>query len=372
MGEKKSRQVGRRTLLAGSVAAGVSFVVAESVAPRSASAASAAGSDVGSDVGSGGASSEAGRRSAPSGTALASPRPALVGISHGNRDYAAATRAAIASAGGLAGVIAAGDSVVIKPNICTEDAGAGSPQITDHRAVQAVIDLARQAGAGRIIVMEGSITGNPFSSAALSRNKYKTLTGVDEYVESGSITDESKLTGIMPQGSQNKEKYYLPTAYLAASKVITVAKLKTHFNAGATLSLKNSFGLAARAKHSGGMSMRFGLHGSRGSKLSGSIVDLNLIRMPDFAVVEGIVGGEGDGPLSCTPVDAQVMLAGQDLVAVDTVGIAFMGLNASDVPHIQLAGSVGLGTNDLSKIPVKGATLKDIAMRFKPAKIMNP
>jgi uncharacterized protein (DUF362 family) len=340
MGEKNTR-VDRRTLLAGGVAAGVSFVVAESLGTLPVSAAAPA-------------------------------RPPLVGISHGNRDYAAATRAAIASAGGLAGVIKAGDSVVIKPNICTEQAGAGSPQITDYRAVQAVIDLARQAGASRIILMEGSITGNPFSSAALALNKYNTLTGVDERIESGMITDESKLSGIMPSGSQNKEKYYLPKAYLDASKVITVAKLKTHFNAGATLSLKNSFGLAARAKHSAGMPMRFGLHGSRGTKLSGSIVDLNLIRMPDFAVLEGIVGGEGDGPVSCTAVDAKIMLAGQDLVALDTVGLTFMGLTVADVPHVKLASTLGLGLGDLAKIPVKGATLKDIAMRFKPAKIVNP
>lgn len=339
MGEKNTR-IDRRTLLVGGTAAGVSYVVGESLVALPAAAASS--------------------------------RPTLVGISHGDRNYATATRAAIASAGGLAGIVKSGDSVVIKPNICTEQAGAGSPQITDYRAVQAVIDLARQAGASRITVIEGSITGNPFSSTALASNKYNTLTGVDEYVESGTITDESRLTGIMPEGSQNKEKYYLPKAYLAANKVITVAKLKTHFNAGATLSLKNSFGLAARAKHNAGTSMRFGLHGNRGSKLAGSIVDLNLIRTPDFAVVEGIVGGEGDGPLSCTAVDSRVMLAGQDLVALDTVGITFMGLAAADVPHIKLASDVGLGVSDLSRIQIEGADLKKIAMRFKPAKIMNP
>ncbi|MBN1173683.1 MAG: DUF362 domain-containing protein [Micromonosporaceae bacterium] len=368
MGEKKTGEqnthVGRRTLLAGCAAAGVSLVVAEALAGRPAPAAAAPPSPPSPPV--------PGGQPNPSDAVLASARPTLVGISHGNRDYAAATRAALASAGGLAGVIEAGDSVVIKPNICTEQAGAGSPQITDYRAVQAVIDLARQAGAGRITVMEGSITGNPFSSAALAMNKYKTLTGVDEYIESGSITEDSKLAGIMPSGSVNKEKYYVPKAYLDADKVITVAKLKTHFNAGATLSLKNSIGLAARAKHSGGMPMRFGLHGSRGVKLSGSIVDLNLIRMPDFAVVEGIVGGEGDGPLSCTAVDSKAMFAGQDLVALDTVCITFMGLTVADVPHVTLASSIGLGASDLSRIEVKGATLQNIAMHFRRATIVNP
>jgi uncharacterized protein (DUF362 family) len=336
-------------------------VAAQSLSARPAAAADSAGSPP----------ADSGQPNSSSAAAAAS-RPALVGISHGSRNYASATRAAITSAGGLSGIIKAGDSVVIKPNICSEQAGAGSPQITDYRAVQAVIDVVRQAGAGRIILMEGSITGNPFSKAAFAVNKYNTLTGVDEYVESGSIADDSRLTGIMPKGSQNKEKYYLPRAYLDANKVVTVAKLKTHFNAGATLSLKNSFGLASRAKHGGGMPMRFGLHGSRGAKLAGSIVDLNLIRTPDFAVVEGIVGGEGDGPLSCTAVDAKVMFAGQDLVALDTVCLTFMGLTVANVPHVKLAGTVGLGLGDLSKIPVKGATLKDIAMRFKPAKIVNP
>ena len=97
------------------------------------------------------------------------------------------------------------------------------------------------------------------------------------------------------------------------------------------------------------------------------IVDINQIRRPDFVIIDGIQAGEGYGPLQCSPVEAGIIFAGGDPVAVDTVALNFMGFTVDQVPHVKLAGDTGLGISDLSKINIVGAILDKIKMKFKPA-----
>ena len=46
-----------------------------------------------------------------------------------------------------------------------------------------------------------------------------------------------------------------------------------------------------------------------------------------LTVVDGIIGGDGDGPMSCDPVPSGVILAGTHPVAVDCVAAQLMGFN---------------------------------------------
>lgn len=284
------------------------------------------------------------------------PEP-LVAIARGT-DYAAVTAEVIEKAGGLEGIIKEGDTVLIKPNICTL-AEAGSAKITDYRAVQQVADMAYEAGAGRVIVAEGTISGNAFSRSFLDLNKYDTLTGVELY----NLNDCTKedCYELKPEGSSRA--LFIPKIYMDADVVISVAKLKTHFQpyAVVSLSLKNAIGVPSE-KIYGGTGAKNGLH-SIG--LEECIININKIRKPDFFVIEGIVGGEGYGPLNNTPVDSQIMFAGKDPVAVDAVALTFMGFSVDKVSHVWYAGDMGLGISDLSKIKVEGAVLDEIKMTFK-------
>jgi uncharacterized protein (DUF362 family) len=64
-------------------------------------------------------------------------------------------------------------------------------------------------------------------------------------------------------------------------------------------------------------------------------------------------------------VDAQLILAGSDIVAVDTVGARLMGFDPLKIPHIALACQAGLGEGDLNKITVIGGIVEDLAIDFK-------
>lgn len=281
----------------------------------------------------------------------------IVGIGRGT-DYAKVTLAAVENAGGLNAIVKKGDLVLIKPNICGF-AAAGSPTITDYRTVQAIVKLAVKLGASKIVIAEGTITGNAFDSSNLGFNKYDKIPGV-ELVNLNAVTKEDCYK-LKPQKSLTGAELFIPKIFMDADVVINVAKLKTHFQPDAvvSLSLKNSFGVPPGSIY--GTAYKNGLH-TLG--LKEAIIDINRIRKPDFSVIEGIVGGEGYGPLYNTPVKSNIVFAGRDLAALDTVVLTFMGYTVDQIPHVELAGKEGLGITDLTKIKIVGADLNGIKMKF--------
>ncbi len=280
------------------------------------------------------------------------PEP-IVGIGLGS-DYPEVTRKAVENAGGLGGIVKENDTVVIKPNLVKPS----SPEdgiVTDFRVVLEIVNTVRKYGAGRVIIAEATPYGNVFELA-----KYNEISGV-ELVDMNDFGKDDCYE-LIPQNSLTKEVLFIPKLYMDADVVISVAKLKTHFeyDAGVTLSIKNSMGVPPTKFYGVDYKEKLHLLG-----LKEAIIDLNKIRKPDFSVIDGIIGGEGYGPLLVRPVKSNIVLAGIDPVAVDTVALNFMGFTLEEVPHVLLAAQEGLGTADLNKIKIVGADLDLIKMKFE-------
>lgn len=275
------------------------------------------------------------------------PSEHTVAIAQGT-DYNAVAREVIERAGGLKGIVKPGDTVLIKPNLI-QGKPAGNPICSDWRTIQAIADMAWECGAASVVVAEASPRGNVFKRARFDKIK-----GV-------KLADMSKCKPadcyyLKPERSLTGKKIRIPKIYMDADVVIGAAKLKTHNDRDAVVSLglKLSMGVPPAGKNN--------LHNYG---LKKSIVDLNRIRRPDFMVIEGIIGGEGNGPNYNTPVKSGVMFAGRDIVALDTVALTFMGFTVKQCPHVKLASDEGLGISDLSQITVVGADLDEIKMKFK-------
>src|SRR5205807_2637142 len=103
---------------------------------------------------------------------------------------------------------------------------------------------------------------------------------------------------------------YLSRTAATADVLISLPKLKTHHWAGATLSLKNLFGTLP------GVCYGWPKNELHWRGIDNSIVDIALTRTPDLAIVDGIVGMEGDGPLNGTPKEMGTVVMGSDLLAV--------------------------------------------------------
>lgn len=286
-------------------------------------------------------------------SALTTMSEPIVGIGLGS-DYSEVTRMAVENAGGLGGIIKENDTVVIKPNLVKPS----SPEdgiVTDYRVVQEIVNIVKRCGAGKVVIAEATPYGNVFELAG-----YNEISGA-ELIDMNALSKED-CYDLIPQNSLTKEVLFIPKLYMDADIVISVAKLKTHFeyDAGVTLSLKNSMGVPPTQFYGEDYKEKLHLLG-----LKEAIVDLNKTRKPDFVVIDGIIGGEGYGPLMVRPIKSNIVLAGIDPVAVDTVALNFMGFTLDEVRHVQLAAKEGLGISDLTKIKIVGADLNLIKMKFE-------
>jgi uncharacterized protein (DUF362 family) len=66
-----------------------------------------------------------------------------------------------------------------------------------------------------------------------------------------------------------------------------------------------------------------------------------------FCLIDGIIAGEKDGPISPDPVPAGVLLAGFNPVAIDAVGATLMGFDVEKIPLIKKAMADGNGASPL-------------------------
>ena len=139
------------------------------------------------------------------------------------------------------------------------------------------------------------------------------------------------------------ESLFFPETVLSADLLVSMPKLKTHHWAGMTLSMKNLFGLVPGVKY--GWPKNF-LHWHG---IDQSIVDINSTVRPHFAIVDGIVGMEGNGPIQGKPKPCGVLVFGDDPVAVDASCTRIAGLNPEKIKYLKAAGDF-LGNLDESQI----------------------
>jgi uncharacterized protein (DUF362 family) len=307
-----------------------------------------------------------------------------VSIVRSGGDVEAAVRQTVAQAGGLAGVIDAGDVVAIKVNMVM-DAPANSGMVTDPAVARAVVRLAREAGAGQVLIVEGTAqyregdaNRDRFATRAAFRAAGYDVDGdmIDDVTgaplidlnDSGGtdVADPARVTKITVPAGLIRKEYWLPNTVLHADVLISVPVLKNHYLAGLTLGMKNQIGLLPADLYHGPGNI-YGKHSlAHGPiELDQHIVDLNLARRPDFVVVDG-QRGMIDGPIGSQVIQPPMglIMAGLDVVAVDTVGALVIGYDPRAIPYLEMAGQNGLGQADTRHIRVVGTPLHQVRRDF--------
>src|SRR5438105_3680112 len=127
------------------------------------------------------------------------------------------------------------------------------------------------------------------------------------------------------------KKLYLPNTALGADLLVSMAKMKTHHWAGATLTMKNLFGTVPSGIYGWPKNV---LHWSG---IDESIADLHAAFPRQLAIVDGIVGMEGNGPIQGVPKHAGVLVAGRDPVAVDATCCRIMQIDPTKIGYLRLA-----------------------------------
>jgi uncharacterized protein (DUF362 family) len=253
---------------------------------------------------------------------------------------------------------ARGRRVLLKPNLVEY---SNARRVNTHPAVvAAAIEAFRAVGAREIVVAEGP--GHQRDTEMLLEES-----GLDgalrhEHAPFVDLNLDSIRPVPLAANYTQLGKLWLPDTALGADLIVSLPKLKTHHWTGVTLSLKNLMGVVPGAKYGWPKNL---LHW-RG--IHPSIVDIALALRPGFAIVDGIEGMEGDGPLMGGTVPAGVLIMGDNLAAVDATATRVMGLRPERVAYLQLIALHG-GSIGEESVAQRG---ERIAAVRRPFKVLEP
>lgn len=244
-------------------------------------------------------------------------------------------------------VLGQDERVLIKPN-CVRPVAPETGVTTDGGVVDAVIEYLLGVGVRDIVIAEG---GNPGTDKAFR------LTGLREVADRRGVPlvnlNEDEWEEMPIPGAAALEKVRIARTVLECDRIINVPKLKIHHMAQVTLSMKNLMGVIVDNR---GRVMH--------DRLDEKIVDLASMFRPALNVVDGIVGAEMDEVVGI-PVRSNVVIAGVDMVSVDSVGSAVMGLDPNEIRHVQMAAERGLGVASLDSIHVVGEAIDSVRTSFR-------
>ena len=248
-----------------------------------------------------------------------------------------------------------GKRVVLKPNLVEYQ--RDKVINTNPNVVAAVIELCKGEGASEVIVAEGpghwrNVEYLVGASGLGDVLRHYDVPFVDlNHDEAVKKPNLGRLTGL--------EDLYLSQTVASAEVFISLPKLKTHHWAGATLAMKNLFGTLP------GVLYGWPKNELHWRGIDNSIVDICLTRTPDLAIVDGIIGMEGDGPLNGTPKPMGVVVMGCDMVAVDATCCRLMKLAPERIGYLVMGAQRRLGLMSASQIHQLGESIASLAKPFE-------
>jgi uncharacterized protein (DUF362 family) len=247
-----------------------------------------------------------------------------------------------------------GKKILLKPNVVETHAGAD--HINTHPLViRGAAEAFLRLGAARILVAEGP--GHCRDSLRLLEESGLGEILIEDGIPFVDLNYDDVFTVANAGRRSRLRTLTFPTTLREADWIVSVPKLKTHHWAGVTLSMKNLFGVMP------GMFYGWPKNVLHWAGIEKSILDINATVRPDFAIVDGIVGMEGDGPIMGTPRHAGVLVMGRNFPAVDATCTRIMGLNPQKVRYLS-AASHWLGPIREEEIIQCGETIESVRTNF--------
>jgi uncharacterized protein (DUF362 family) len=246
-------------------------------------------------------------------------------------------RRAIEAMGGMAKFVSRGDVVVVKPNIGWDRMPIHAAN-TNPDVVAAVVKLAFEAGAKKVVVADGSCNdpNRCFQRSGIWRAAY--AVGADIV-----LPQEHRFRSMRLKGDVLDE-WPIFTTLVDADKVINVPIAKHHNLAKFTAAMKNWYGVL------GGRRNR--LH----QNIDTSIADLATFMRPTLVVMDAWRVLMRNGPQGGNIDDAKDMhtvIASVDQVAADAFGCTLIGQKPENLPYLAMGEKRGLGTTRWESLRVR-------------------
>ncbi len=281
---------------------------------------------------------------------------ARVSIVQAKNDFYSAFAKAVSDVSGQ--LISRGDSVLIKPNLVMP-APPDSGEITNPEVIEAVAHYCMDSGAARVIIGDGPSYYIPKSQL----RECFTRTGVSQIAKRLGVEwvlfDEHDYRVFQNVSPYTPDKFSITEFAFSCDKFINLPVLKTHYLTTVTLAMKNLKGCLKRED-------KPLFHNC---DLNRAIVELCKIIRPSVNVIDctakAIVCQLDDGYEFREKKSGGLLIISSDIVAVDAVGCAVMGIEPGKVPLVTLGAAVGLGQSELTRMDIVGEELKRLKVRVK-------
>jgi len=217
--------------------------------------------------------------------------------------------------------------ILIKPNL-NNFMNALTGNTTDLRLMAAVLTYFKDRGYKDLTIGDGTNSGY-----------YRHNISVIDFLMIRQLAEYFGVKVLDFNRADSKEVVFRPgfraqvaRLCLEADLLINMPKLKTHFEAGMTVCLKNLIGCLK------GQENKKKVHHS----LADHILGLNEKIRPHLHIVDGLIAMEGLGPSRGTPVRMDTVIFGNDPLAVDLLCAGLTGIAVEEISPLKLARERGL------------------------------
>jgi len=257
--------------------------------------------------------------------------------------------------GGLEKIISPGSRVLLKPNVLA--ARPPEDAVTTHPAVvSAMCELISEIGGIPVIGDGSGIVG----AGSTNTSKAFKISGIEDVASScGVELINFETSGYVEVDVPNAREFshlHIAKSVLEADVIISLPKLKTHELTLYTGAVKNFFGTIPQKNRKEAHFLedrdRFG----------NAVVDIYSIVKPHLAVMDGVLGMEGNGPSNGAPIFAGVIMASYDCVSLDIAASELIGFDPLKVPTNKAALSRRFGTEHPEII---GIPLDNVKVKFR-------
>lgn len=253
--------------------------------------------------------------------------------------------------------------IIIKVNLVHHELQLASTHVD---AVRGLLDEIRAYSRVDVYVGDAGYHG---TKAALANFGYDRLPEEYEHIKLVDLNDDETVIGHTVRGDGSLNEIRRSKLAAECDLRISLSSMKTHRDAGVTLSVKNwtlgTWVVPPRVGTHGRVWARWPwLHSEGLPALHESIAQLYEDLPCHVGIVDGTMAMEGDGPTRGTAVQMGVVLAGLDAVAVDTVAATLMGFDAQDIGYLVKCSQRGLGVSDMSKIDVPPLMIEELRRPF--------
>ncbi len=286
---------------------------------------------------------------------------ALVGAARGPT-MAAATRTAVQLAGGL-DFIQAGQTVLVKPNICCP---RPHPATTSPEVLSTVLELVRARAPGRLIV--GDQTFYVQSTVANVRRA-----GLEAAVRSHGAEfvafDDLPRRHLRPAEARHwPDGYQVPAILDQVHHLLNLACVKTHVLARYTMAMKNAIGVidADSRRYYHRIRVEQGY-----DAFAALIAEMSLAIRPSLHILDGTAAFVTGGPADGRVVHPRLVIASRDLLATDVTGLAVLRYHGTDAiiqdhspwaqPTIRQGVALGLGATGPNEVDIRAEGITEIA-----------